>query len=80
MRCHPYLHGNKVEVIHPKRSDLIVPGTITKSLGPYYFLVSSDPLPGLPSYMFYGYADCPNVYPVGWCESRGLELYIPCEY
>ncbi|XP_057311978.1 uncharacterized protein LOC130649658 isoform X2 [Hydractinia symbiolongicarpus] len=77
LRCHPYLHGNKVEVIHPKRSDLIVPGTITKSLGPYYFLVSSDPLPGLPSYMFYGYADCPNVYPVGWCESRGLELFIP---
>jgi len=39
--------------------------------------VSTDPLPNVSSRSFYGYADCPNVYPSGWCESRGLELLLP---
>ena len=68
--------GQCVEVIHPDHPHLIVPAKITKSLGPYYFLVTTDPLENVPSKMFYGYADCPDIYTPGWCEARGLELVL----
>ncbi|XP_065681004.1 uncharacterized protein LOC100198609 isoform X2 [Hydra vulgaris] len=79
LKCHSYLIGDKIEVIHPKKTSVIVPATITKSLGPYYFLVTCDSMPGISSYTFYGYADCPGIFPKGWCESKGLELVIPPE-
>ena len=66
-----------MEVIHPKKTSAIVSATVTKSLGPHYFLVTTDALPGMPCYTFYGYADCPGVFPKGWCESKGLELVLP---
>eukprot|EP00111_Clytia_hemisphaerica_P011856 TCONS_00034843-protein len=74
LRCHSFVPGDRVEVIHPERQDLIVPAKVTKSLGPYYFLVTTDFLPHVPSKTIYGYADCPDIYLHGYCESRGLEL------
>ena len=71
------MSGQCVEVIHPHHPDLIVPAKITKSLGPYYFLVTTDPIESVSSRTFYGYADCPNIYLPGWCEARGLELVLP---
>ena len=76
LRCHSFMPGQCVEVIHPDHPHLIVPAKITKSLGPYYFLVTTDPLENVPSKMFYGYADCPDIYTPGWCEARGLELVL----
>ena len=77
LKVHSFQVGMKVECIHPKKPGIICPATITKSLGPYYYQVTTEALPGLPSCTFYGHCESAGIFPFGWCAKNGVQLTLP---
>ena len=80
-KVHRFHLGMKVEVIHPKKPSIIALATITKSLGPYLYQVTTEPIPNLPSHTFYGQGDNAGIFSCGWAEKFGIDIPLPvCKY
>lgn len=76
-RVHRFEVGMKLEVIHPSKPSVICPATVIKSLGPYYFLVSTDFIQELPSVTFCCHSDSNGIFPAGWSYKNGIDLTVP---
>eukprot|EP00795_Rhopilema_esculentum_P009517 gene9517-17256_t len=76
-KVHSFQAGLKVEVIHPRRPSIICPATITKSLGPYLYQVTTEPLPNLPSHTFYGRGESTGIFSFGWSTKNSIDLALP---
>lgn len=76
-RVHGFEVGMKIEAIHPLKPSIICPATVTKSLGPYYFAVTTDYLVDVPSHTFCCHSDSPGIFPINWCIRNGVELTVP---
>jgi len=76
-KVHSFTAGMKVEVIHPKRPSIISPATITKSLGPFHYQVTTENLPNLPAYTFYGKSESTGIFSFGWSARHGIDLALP---
>ena len=79
-KVHSFTAGMKVEVIHPKRPSIICPARISKSLGPFHYQVTTEPLPNLPAHVFYGKSESTGIFSIGWSVKHGIDLALPaCE-
>ena len=76
-RVHGFEIGMKLEVVHPIKPSIICPATVTKSLGPYYFAITTDYQEDVPSVMFCCHSDSPGIFPAGWCSRHQVELSVP---
>lgn len=76
-RVHGFKVGMKLEVIHPSKPSIICPATVLKSLGPYYFIVSTDYIQELPTVTFCCHSDSIGIFPPGWSYKNGIDLAVP---
>ena len=76
-RVHGFEIGMKLEVVHPMKPSIICPATVTKSLGPYYFSITTDYQENVPSVTFCCHSDSPGIFPAGWCSRHQVELAVP---
>ena len=76
-RVHGFEVGMKLEVVHPIKPSIICPATVTKSLGPYYFAITTDYQEDVPSVTFCCHSDSPGIFPAGWCSRHQVELAVP---
>ena len=76
-RVHGFEIGMKLEVVHPMKPSIICPATVTKSLGPYYFSITTDYQEDVPSMTFCCHSDSPGIFPAGWCSRHQVELAVP---
>lgn len=79
-RVHGFEIGMKLEVVHPMKPSIICPATVTKSLGPYYFSITTDYQEDVPSMTFCCHSDSPGIFPAGWCSRHQVELAVPAHY
>ena len=76
-RVHGFEIGMKLEAVHPMKPSIICPSTVTKSLGPYYFAVTTDYQENVPSVTFCCHSDSPGIFPAGWCSRHQVDLSVP---
>lgn len=76
-RVHGFEVGMKLEAVHPMKPSIICPATVTKSLGPYYFAVTTDYQENVPSVTFCCHSDSPGIFPAGWCSRHQVDLSVP---
>lgn len=76
-RVHGFEIGMKLEVVHPLKPSIICPATVTKSLGPYYFAITTDYQEDVSSVTFCCHADSPGIFPAGWSRRHQVELAVP---
>lgn len=76
-RVHGFEIGMKLEVVHPMKPSIICPATVTKSLGPYYFAITTDYQDDVPPVAFCCHSDSPGIFPAGWCSRHQVELAVP---
>ena len=74
---HGFEVGMKLEVIHPLRPYTLCAATVTKSLGPYYFAVTTDFIPDIPTFTFCCHSDSPGIFPPAWSLRNGVEFTFP---
>ena len=67
----------KLEAVHPMKPSIICPATVTKSLGPYYFAVTTDYQEDVPAVTFCCHSDSPGIFPAGWCSRHQVDLSVP---
>lgn len=79
-RVHGFEIGMKLEVVHRVKPSIICPATVTKSLGPYYFAITTDYQDDVPSVTFCSHSDSPGIFPPGWCYRHQVELAVPANY
>lgn len=79
-RVHGFEIGMKLEVVHPLKPSIICPATVTKSLGPYYFAITTDYQEDVSSVTFCCHADSPGIFPAGWSRRHQVELAVPANY
>ena len=76
-RVHGFEIGMKLEVVHPMKPSIICPATVTKSLGPYYFSITTDYQEDVPSVTFCCHSDSPGIFTAGWCSRHQVDLAAP---
>lgn len=76
-RVHGFETGMKLEVVHPIKPSIICPATVTKSLGPYYFAITTDYQEEVPPITFCCHSDSPGIFPAGWCSRHQVDLSVP---
>lgn len=76
-RVHGFEIGMKLEAVHPMKPSIICPATVTKSLGPYYFAITTDYQENVPSVTFCCHSDSPGIFPAGWCSRHQVDLSVP---
>lgn len=79
-RVHGFEIGMKLEAVHPMKPSIICPATVTKSLGPYYFAVTTDYQEDVPAVTFCCHSDSPGIFPAGWCSRHQVDLSVPGSY
>ena len=76
-RVHGFEIGMKLEAVHPMKPSIVCPATVTKSLGPYYFAITTDYQENVPSVTFCCHSDSPGIFPAGWCSRHQVDLSVP---
>ncbi|XP_022780251.1 uncharacterized protein LOC111321587 isoform X1 [Stylophora pistillata] len=79
-RVHGFEISMKLEAVHPMKPSIICPATVTKSLGPYYFAVTTDYQEDVPAVTFCCHSDSPGIFPAGWCSRHQVDLSVPGSY
>ncbi|XP_071081791.1 scm-like with four MBT domains protein 1 [Haliotis cracherodii] len=79
---HKFQKGWKIEALNPLSRNQICPATIIQIFNSRYFLVEIDSLERHSSkrVQFSCHANSPNIFPIHWCQCKGLRLTHPAAW
>ncbi|KAJ7388244.1 hypothetical protein OS493_038989 [Desmophyllum pertusum] len=69
--------GMKLEAVHPMKPSIICPATVTKSLGPYYFSVTTDYQEDVPPVTFVAIVTRQGFSLQDGCSRHQVDLSVP---
>ena len=74
---HSFKVGWKMEALHPTMASRFCPATVETIIDKRFFLVTIDDLTGNEKKVMCCHSGTPFIFPMGWCETKGIKLTGP---